>query len=360
MAKVYNFSAGPSVLPAEVLKKAQEELIDYRGTGISVMEMSHRSKDFELILQTTEQRLRELMGIPDSYSVLFLQGGASTQFAMVPLNLLRRSRKADYVLTGSFAEKAIREAEKFGTVAVAASSEDQQFRRIPDLPNGIFDPQADYVHITMNNTIYGTRFTDIPDTGAVPLVSDVSSCVLSEPIDVSRFGLLYAGAQKNIAPAGLTIVIIRNDLVGYAGETTPTMLDYQTHVEKKSMYNTPPCYNIYLAGLVFEWLLRHGGLERMGTLNTEKAELLYHAIDRSRLYRGTAEPKYRSLMNATFVLARPDLTEEFVQRAAQEGLISLKGHRSVGGLRASIYNAMPLEAVKSLVRFMEKFERQRG
>jgi len=360
MRRVYNFSAGPSMLPEGVLKRAQEELRDYRGTGISVMEMSHRSPEFIATAERAEAALRELLAIPDNYHVLFLQGGASSQFAMAAMNLLGGSGKADYVKSGHFAARAIEEAEKYGRISVVASSEGQNFSEIPEIPKANMDPDADYLHFTMNNTIYGTRFTRIPQTGFVPLVSDVSSCILSEPMDVGRFGLLYAGAQKNVAPAGLTLVVIREDLVGGALPITPTMFDYATHVGKKSMYNTPPCYNIYIAGLVFEWILEMGGLEEMAERNRKKAEMLYGCIDASRLYRGTAKAADRSIMNVTFVLRREELTGEFVERAAMEGLLTLKGHRSVGGLRASIYNAVPLEGVKALVDFMEKFEKERG
>jgi phosphoserine aminotransferase len=358
MARVYNFSAGPSVLPEEVLKTAQNEMLDYNGTGMSVMEMSHRSKAFERIIREAAALLREIMKIPENYRILFLQGGASTQFSMVPLNLFRKSMKADYVCTGSWSKKAIAEAEKYGTVTVTASSEDESFSYIPKLDTSMFDTAADYVHITTNNTIYGTRYTRIPDTGPVPLVADMSSNILSENVDVSKFGLIYAGAQKNIAPAGLTVVIIRDDLIGHAREITPLMLDYRIHAEKDSLYNTPPCFCIYIALLVFRWLKKLGGLDEIERINREKAALLYSVIDDSKLYRGTVRPDDRSLMNVTFVLRREQLTQKFIEEAEKQRLFSLKGHRSVGGLRASIFNAMPFEGVRKLADFMKTFDRE--
>jgi phosphoserine aminotransferase len=358
MSRVYNFSPGPSMLPEEVLRKAQEEMLEYRGSGMSVMEMSHRSKEFEAILNGAASLLKEIMGIPEGFEVLFLQGGASTQFAMVPLNLFGANRKADYVETGSWAKKAIEEARKYGEVRVAASSKDKNFTYIPNLTRAMVDAKTDFVHITTNNTIYGTKYTAVPDTGAVPLAADMSSNILSEVVDVSKFALIYAGAQKNLGPAGLTVVIIRHDLLGRAMPATPTMLDYKVHAEHNSLYNTPPCYCIYIAGLVFEWVKKQGGVAAVEKHNREKAALLYDFIDNSKLYRGTAERKDRSLMNATFVLPKEELTDSFVKAAAKEGLVSLKGHRSVGGMRASLYNAMPMEGVHKLVEFMKKFERE--
>ena len=358
MGRVYNFAAGPSMLPEEVLKIAQKEMLDYRGTGMSVMEMSHRSKTFDEIIKEAASLLRTIMNIPQNYRVLFLQGGASTQFAMVPLNLFRKSRSADYMNTGSWSTKAIEEASRYGKVNVVASSKDKNFTYIPKFAKDMFNPGADYVHITTNNTIYGTRYTAFPDTGAVPLVADMSSNILSEAVDVSKFGLIYAGAQKNIAPAGLTVVIIREDLIGHAMDITPAMLDYKIHANKDSLYNTPPCYCIYIALLVFKWLLQIGGIPEMEKINREKAALLYDVIDNSKLYRGIARPENRSLMNVTFVLPSEELNQKFVKDSEKEGFVSLKGHRSVGGLRASIYNAFPLQGVKKLVDFMKKFESQ--
>ncbi|KPJ89394.1 MAG: MFS transporter [Spirochaetes bacterium DG_61] len=358
MGRVYNFSAGPSMLPEEVLKIAQQEMLDYRGTGMSVMEMSHRSKAFDEIIKEAASLLKTIMNIPQNYRVLFLQGGASTQFTMVPLNLFRKSKSADYVNTGSWSTKAIKEAARYGKVHVVASSEDKNYTYIPKLEKDMFDPDADYVHITTNNTIYGTRYTSFPDSGAVPLVADMSSNILSEGLDVSQFGLIYAGAQKNIAPAGLTVVIIREDLIGHAMDITPTMLDYKIHADKDSLYNTPPCYCIYIALLVFKWLLKIGGIAEMEKINREKATLLYDVIDNSKLYRGTARSEDRSIMNVTFVLPSDELNQKFVKESEKEGFVSLKGHRSVGGLRASIYNAVPLEGVKKLIDFMKQFELQ--
>ncbi len=356
MRTVFNFSPGPSTLPEKVLKKAQNQLLDYNGSGMSVMEVSHRSDLFGEIIQGAESLLREIMNILPTHTVLFLQGGASTQFAMVPLNLFKKSRKADYVNTGNWSKKAIAEASRYGAARVVASSEDKNYTYIPDLDSSQFNPEADYFHITTNNTIYGTRFSTIPDSGKVPLVADISSNILSEVYDVSKFGLIYAGAQKNIAPAGLTIVIIRKDLIGNALKITPTMLDYKTHAEKKSVFNTPPCWNIYMAKLMFEWVREQGGVPAVEAVNREKAGLLYDFLDSSKLFRGTTEKRDRSLMNVTFVLPNDDLTELCVREAEQNGLLNLKGHRSVGGLRASIFNAMPMEGVKRLISFLEKFE----
>ena len=359
MNRVYNFSAGPSMLPESVLLRAAAEMLDYEGSGQSVMEMSHRSKVYDAIIKGAESLLREVMEIPDNYKVLFLQGGASSQFAMVPLNLMTKNRKADYVLSGQFSTKAYKEAARFGDCKVVASSKEQNFSRIPDLDPKEFRPDADYFHICMNNTIYGTVFHALPETGDVPLVADISSCILSRPIDVSRFGVLYAGAQKNVAPAGLTIVIIREDLIGEPQEKTPTMFMYKTHAESDSMYNTPPCYSIYMCKLVLEWLKNEvGGLKAMEKRNVEKAALLYDFLDRSKLFKGCAEKESRSIMNVTFVTGDKDLDAKFVQEAAAAGFVDLKGHRSVGGMRASIYNAMPREGVEKLVQFMENFEKE--
>jgi phosphoserine aminotransferase len=356
MNRAINFSAGPAVLPLEVLKKAQEEMIDYRGTGMSVMEMSHRSREYEAIIGGAEQNLRQLMNIPANYKVLFLQGGASLQFAMVPLNLFSPAKKADYVLTGAWAKKAISEARKFGTVNVVASSEDKNYNYIPALTPAMFSADADYVHITTNNTIYGTLFSELPDTGKTPLVADMSSNILSQEYDVTKFGLIYAGAQKNAGPAGVTIVIVRDDLLGRALPITPTMLDYKIHADESSMYNTPPCYAIYMAGLVFEWLLEKGGIKTMEKENKQKAAILYDFLDQSRMFKGTVETKSRSLMNIPFVTGNEELDNKFISEASKKGLKQLKGHRSVGGMRASIYNAMPREGVETLVAFMKEFE----
>lgn len=358
MSRVYNFSAGPSVLPESVLQKAAAEMMDYQGSGQSVMEMSHRSKVYDAIIKGCEASLREVMGIPDNYRVLFLQGGASTQFAMLPLNLMNGSGTADFVVTGQWATKAQKEAARYGDARVVASSKDKTFSYIPELDPSAFNPEADYFHICLNNTIYGTRFTKLPDTGKVPLIADVSSCILSEPIDVSRFGVLYAGAQKNMAPAGLTVVIIREDLIGHARDITPTMLNYQTHADNDSMFNTPPCWSIYVCGLVLEWLKNDiGGLTNMKKINEEKAALLYDFLDASSLFRGTVEKKDRSLMNIPFVTGDEEIDARFVKEAAAAGFVNLKGHRSVGGMRASIYNAMPVDGVHALVDFMREFEK---
>ncbi len=361
MKRVYNFSAGPSVLPESVLRRAADEMLDYQGSGQSVMEMSHRSKVYGGIIESAESLLREVMGIPDNYKVLFLQGGASSQFAMVPLNLMTGSGKADYVLTGQWATKAYKEAARYGQANVVASSKDKTFSYIPKLDPATFTPDADYFHICLNNTIYGTRFTTLPETGNVPLVADISSCILSEPIDVSKFGVLYAGAQKNMAPAGLTVVIIREDLIGHAMEMTPTMFNYQTHADNGSMFNTPPCYSIYMAKLVLEWLKNDiGGLEEMKKINEKKAAMLYDFLDQSKLFKGTVVPEDRSLMNVPFVTGSEELDAKFVKEAAAADFVNLKGHRSVGGMRASIYNAMPVEGVEKLVAFMAQFEKENG
>ena len=360
MARVYNFSAGPSMLPLEVLETAANEMCDFGGTGQSVMEMSHRSKEYDAIIKETEANLREIMNIPENYEVLFLQGGASSQFAMVPLNLLNKSGKADFVVTGQWANKAYKEAARYGEAKVVASSADKTYSYIPKLDKATFTPDADYFHICMNNTIYGTRFTELPDTGDVPLVADISSCILSEPIDVSKFGILYAGAQKNLAPAGLTIVIIRKDLIGNAQAITPTMFNYATHAENGSMFNTPPCYTIYVAGLVLKWIKKLGGLQKIKEINEKKAKNLNDFLDNSKLFKGTVEKVDRSLMNVPFVTGNEELDAKFVAEAKKAGFINLKGHRSVGGMRASIYNAMPVEGVEKLVEFMANFEKENG
>lgn len=357
MARVYNFSAGPSMLPEAVLKKAADEMLDYQGSGQSVMEMSHRSKVYDAIIKEAEALLREVMNIPDNYKVLFLQGGASSQFAMIPLNLMNKSGKADYVITGQWAKKAYKEGARYGKANVVASSEDKTFSYIPKLDPSTFTKDADYFHICMNNTIYGTVYHELPDTGDVPLVADISSCILSEPIDVSKFGVLYAGAQKNMAPAGVTVVIIREDLIGNAQEITPTMFNYQIHADNGSMFNTPPCYTIYMAKLVLEWIKNEiGGLEKMKELNEKKAKLLYDFLDSSKMFKGTVVPEDRSLMNVPFVTGDADLDAKFVKESTEAGFVNLKGHRSVGGMRASIYNAMPYEGVEKLVAFMKEFE----
>ena len=359
MKRVYNFSAGPSMLPEAVLTKAASEMLDYEGSGQSVMEMSHRSKVYDKIIKGAEALLREVMEIPDNYKVLFLQGGASSQFAMVPMNLMTKNHKADYVLTGQFSTKAYKEACLFGECRVVASSKDKTFSYIPKLTRADFDPEADYVHICMNNTIFGTVYHEIPDTGDVPLVADISSCILSKPIDVSKFGILFAGAQKNMAPAGLTVVIIREDLIGEALPGTPTMFMYKTHAENESMYNTPPCYSIYMCKLVLEWIKDQiGGLSEMEKINVAKSNILYDFLDSSKLFRGCAEKDSRSIMNVTFVTGDPDMDAKFVKEAAEHDFVNLKGHRSVGGMRASIYNAMPTEGVAKLVEFMKKFEEE--
>ena len=357
MNRVFNFSAGPSMLPLSVLEKAASELVCYGTSGMSVMEMSHRSSAYEAIIEKAEADLRTLMQIPDNYKVLFLQGGASTQFAAVPLNLMK-SGKADYILSGQFSTKAYKEALKYGDAKAVASSKEQNFTVIPETTRDTFRPDADYVHICYNNTIYGTKYPSVPDTGDIPLVADMSSCILSEPVDVSKFGVIYAGAQKNMAPAGLTVVIVCEDLLGNARPETPSMLDWKLMADNGSMYNTPPCYAIYMAGLVYEWLLSIGGLAEMQKRNIEKAALLYDFLDRSKLFKGCAEKESRSIMNVTFVTGDKDLDAKFVQEAAAAGFVNLKGHRSVGGMRASIYNAMPREGVEKLVQFMENFEKE--
>ena len=361
MARVYNFSAGPSILPESVLKTAAEEMMDYQGSGQSVMEMSHRSKTYDAIIKECEALLRDVMNIPDNYKVLFLQGGASSQFAMIPLNLMNKSRKADFFITGQWANKAYQEASRYGEAHVVASSKDKTFSYIPEWKTEDLTPDADYVHICMNNTIYGTRYTKLPKTGEVPLVADISSCILSEPIDVSKFGLLYAGAQKNMGPAGLTVVIVREDLIGNAQDITPTMFNYQIHADNGSMYNTPPCYAIYVAKLVLEWVKNEiGGLEKMKEINEKKAAILYDYLDSSSLFKATVAAPDRSLMNVPFITGNEELDAKFVKEATAAGFVNLKGHRSVGGMRASIYNAMPIEGVEKLVEFMKAFEKANG
>lgn len=354
--RVYNFSAGPAMMPEQVLKRAADEMLEYGDSGQSVMEMSHRSKEYQAIIDSVEAKLRQVMSIPDNYKVLFLQGGASSQFAMIPLNLMNRNNKADFVITGQWANKAYQEASRYGKCNVVASSKDKTFSYIPELDKSKFDPEADYFHICYNNTIYGTRFNELPDTGDVPLIADMSSCILSEPVDVSKFGLIYAGAQKNMGPAGLTVVIIREDLIGNAMDITPTMFNYKIHADNGSMYNTPPTYGIYILGLVLDWIIEKGGLAEMAKLNRRKAELLYNYLDSSKLFKATVSGKDRSLMNVPFVTGSDELDARFVAEAKAAGLESLKGHRSVGGMRASIYNAMPREGIEALVRFMERFE----
>lgn len=357
MSRVYNFSAGPSVLPESVLKIAADEMLDYQGSGQSVMEMSHRSKVYEGIINACEASLRRVMNIPDNYKVLFLQGGASSQFAMIPLNLMNKNRKADFVITGQWAKKAYKEAARYGKANVVASSEDKTFSYIPSLDSSTFDKDADYFHICLNNTIYGTKFTDLPDTGNVPLVADLSSCILSEPIDVSKFGLIYAGAQKNMGPAGLTVVIMREDLAGNAMDITPTMFNYTTHIENGSMFNTPPTYAIYICKLVLDWIEKEiGGLEKMKELNLRKANMLYDFLDNSAMFKATVEKDSRSMMNIPFVTGNDEIDAKFVKEATAAGFVNLKGHRSVGGMRASIYNAMPEKGVAELVAFMKEFE----
>lgn len=358
MSRVYNFSAGPAVLPEVVLQEAAEEMMDYRGCGMSVMEMSHRSKMFETIIQEAEADLRELLQIPDNYKVLFLQGGASQQFAMIPMNLMK-NRVADYIVTGQWAKKAWQEARKYGKANKIASSEDKTFSYIPDCSDLDISPDADYVYICENNTIYGTKFKTLPNTKGKILVSDVSSCFLSEPMDISKYGIVYGGVQKNIGPAGMVISIIREDLItSDVLEGTPTMLTYKTHADADSLYNTPNCYCIYMCGKVFKWLKAMGGLSAMKERNERKAKLLYDFLDESQLFKGTVVPKDRSLMNVPFVTGNQELDAKFVKEAAEAGLENLKGHRSVGGMRASIYNAMPVEGVEALVAFMKKFEKE--
>ena len=358
MSRVYNFSAGPAVLPEEVLQAAADEMMDYKGTGMSVMEMSHRSKPFEEIITEAEADLRDLMGIPDNYKVLFLQGGASQQFAAIPMNLMKNG-VADYIITGQWAKKAAQEAEKYGKVNRIASSEDKVFSYIPDCSDLPIDDNADYVYICENNTIYGTKYKELPNTKGKILVADVSSCFLSEPVDVTKYGVIYGGVQKNIGPAGTVIVIIREDLIrDDVLPGTPTMLKYKTQADAKSLYNTPPAYGIYICGKVFKWLKKMGGLEAMKERNEKKAKLLYDFLDQSQLFQGTVVKEDRSLMNVPFVTGNEELDAKFVKEAKAAGLENLKGHRTVGGMRASIYNAMPYEGVEALVAFMKKFEEE--
>ena len=358
MSRVYNFSAGPAVLPEEVLKEVAEEMMDYQGTGMSVMEMSHRSADFQKIIDEAEQDLRDLMKIPDNYKVLFLQGGASQQFAAIPMNLMK-NKVADYIVTGQWAKKAYQEASIYGEAIKLASSEDKTFSYIPDCSDLDIPDDLDYVYICENNTIYGTKYKKLPNTKGHTLVADVSSCFLSEPVDVTKYGVIYGGVQKNVGPAGVVIVIIREDLI--TEDTlpgTPTMLKYKTHADADSLYNTPPCYNIYICGKVFKWIKKMGGLSAMKEHNEKKAKILYDFLDESRLFKGTVVKEDRSLMNVPFVTGDKELDAKFVEEATKAGFVNLKGHRTVGGMRASIYNAMPIEGVEKLVEFMKKFEKE--
>ena len=358
MARVYNFSAGPAVLPEEVLQEAADEMLDYRGCGMSVMEMSHRSKVYDNIIKEAEADLRDLMNIPDNYKVLFLQGGASQQFAAIPMNLMK-NKKAAYIVTGQWAKKAYQEAKMYGDAVEVASSADKTFSYIPDCSDLDIPEDADYVYICENNTIYGTKFKELPNTKGHTLVADVSSCFLSEPVDVTKYGVIYGGVQKNVGPAGVVIVIIREDLItDDVLPGTPTMLKYKTQADADSLYNTPPCYGIYICGKVFKWLKKMGGLEVMKQRNEEKAKILYDFLDQSKLFKGTVVPKDRSLMNVPFVTGDADLDAKFVKEATEAGFVNLKGHRTVGGMRASIYNAMPKEGVEKLVAFMKKFEEE--
>ncbi|MCR4937929.1 MAG: 3-phosphoserine/phosphohydroxythreonine transaminase [Lachnospiraceae bacterium] len=356
MSRVYNFSAGPAVLPEEVLKEAADEMMDYRGCGMSVMEMSHRSKVYDQIIKEAEADFRSLLGVPDNYKVLFLQGGAHLQFAQIPMNLMK-NKVADYIVTGQWAKKAWNEAKLYGTANKIASSEDKMFSYIPDCSDLPISPDADYVYICENNTIYGTKFKTLPNTKGKTLVSDVSSCFLSEPMDVTKYGLVYGGVQKNIGPAGVVIVVIREDLVtDDVLPGTPTIMKYKTQVEADSLYNTPPCYGIYICGKVFKWIQKMGGLEAMKAHNEEKAKILYDYLDESSMFKGTVRREDRSLMNVPFVTDSEELNAKFIAESKAAGFENLKGHRSVGGMRASIYNAMPIEGVKALVEFMKKFE----
>lgn len=358
MSRVYNFSAGPAVLPEEVLQEAADEMLDYRGCGMSVMEMSHRSKVYDNIIKEAEADLRDLMNIPDNYKVLFLQGGASQQFAAIPMNLMK-NKKAAYIVTGQWAKKAYQEAKMYGDAVEVASSADKTFSYIPDCSDLDIPEDADYVYICENNTIYGTKFKELPNTKGHTLVADVSSCFLSEPVDVTKYGVIYGGVQKNVGPAGVVIVIIREDLIrDDVLPGTPTMLKYKTQADADSLYNTPPCYGIYICGKVFKWLKKMGGLEVMKQRNEEKAKILYDFLDQSKLFKGTVVPKDRSLMNVPFVTGDADLDAKFVKEATKAGFVNLKGHRTVGGMRASIYNAMPKEGVEKLVAFMKKFEEE--
>ncbi len=358
MGRVYNFSAGPAMMPVEVLKTCAEEMLDYKGSGQSVMEMSHRSKVYDEIIKTAEKDFRELVGVPDNYKVLFLQGGASTQFAMIPMNLMK-NKVADFIVTGQWAKKAYQEASKYGKANKIASSEDKTFSYIPDVSDLPISEDADYVYICQNNTIYGTKYKELPNTKGKLLVSDVSSMFLSEPMDVSKYGIVYGGVQKNVGPAGVTIVVIREDLIrDDLDDSVPTMLRYKTHADSDSLYNTPPCYNIYVCGLVFKWLKKMGGLEVMKKKNEEKAKILYDYLDSSNMFKGTVVPEYRSLMNVPFITDSDDLNKKFIAESSEAGFVNLKGHRTVGGMRASIYNAMPREGVEKLVEFMADFEKK--
>ena len=346
------------MLPLEVLEKAQAQMLDYEGSGQSVTEMSHRSKVFDQIIKDAEKLFREILNVPDNYKVLFLQGGASTQFAAIPLNFMNKNGKADYIITGVWAKKAWQEAQKYGAARKVASSEDKIYSYIPKVSREDIDPEADYVYMCMNNTIYGTKYPYIPDTGDIPLIADVSSCFLSEPLDVTKFAMIYGGAQKNIAPAGLVVAAIREDMLGHARDITPTMLDYKVQADANSLYNTPPCYTIYMCKLVLEWIRDNGGLEGIKAKNVAKAKLLYDFLDQSKMFKNTVNPEDRSLMNVTFVTGSDELDAKCVKEAAEQGLINLKGHRSIGGLRASIYNAMPIEGVQKLVDFLTAFEKE--
>ncbi len=354
--RAFNFSAGPGMLPEAVLKTAAEEMLNYHGCGESVMEMSHRSSYYQEIIDAAEQDLRDLLNIPDNYKVLFLQGGGTLQFSMVPLNLLRNSKKADYIVTGTWAKKAAKEAQKFGDIKIVASSEEDLFSYIPKPGKEEFREDADYVYICLNNTIYGSHYNTLPDVGDLTLVADMSSCFLSEEIDVTKFGLIFAGVQKNVAPAGMTVVIVREDLLGFAPESCPTYLDYKIHADNGSMYNTPPCYTIYMAGLVFKYLKENGGIAAMHDLDVKKAQLLYDCLDESKLFTAPVAKEDRSLMNVTFVTGDADLDKKFVAGAKERGMHNLSGHRSIGGMRASIYNAMPLAGVEALVQYIQEFE----
>jgi phosphoserine aminotransferase len=360
MSRVFNFSAGPAVLPEEVLRQAASEMTDWRGSGMSVMEMSHRGKEFVSIAEKAEADLREIMNIPNNYKVLFLQGGATSQFAMVPMNLLKGKKTADYINTGQWSKKAISEAKRYCNVNIVATSEANNFKTIPPQSEWKLDPNAAYVHYTPNETIGGVEFHNIPEAGNVPLIADMSSTILSRPVDVSKFGLIYAGAQKNIGPAGLTIVIIREDMIGEPASGAPLMFSYKTHADNGSMYNTPPTYAWYIAGLVFEWLKKKGGLKAMAEINKRKAYKLYTAIDNSDFYNNPVDEKYRSWMNVPFILKSPEFDKPFIEESKKAGLVALKGHRSVGGMRASIYNAMPEEGVDALISFMEEFKKKNG
>lgn len=360
MERVYNFSAGPSMLPLPVLERAQRDLVNYPGAGMSVMEMSHRSAAYEDIIHRTEASLRAIMDIPEEYAVLFLQGGASTQFAMVPLNLMAEGGSADYAVTGQFAGKAATEAKKFGTVNVVASSKEDNFTYVPRITADMLTPGASYLHITTNNTIFGTTYPELPEAAGMPLVADMSSNILGQVYDVRDFGLIYAGAQKNMGPSGLTVVIVRKDLLGHAQSIAPTMLDYAIHAKNESMYNTPPCWSIYIAGLVYDWVRDMGGVAELEKLNRKKAGLLYEVLDASKLFHGAARADCRSIMNVTFTLPTEDLTKAFLAETVAAGMTNLKGHRAVGGIRASIYNAMPIEGVEKLADLMRKFEAANG